>query len=109
MQNASMDSEPYLAPSGTRVAADFHYQALDDLGDELDGFLRLVERLGLEMLVLDQTRPEVGMPVIKVVVPGLRPAHARLAPGRLYDVPVTMGWLGAPKGEAELNPRAVFL
>jgi bacteriocin biosynthesis cyclodehydratase domain-containing protein len=109
MQDASLENEAYLAPCGTRVAADFHYQALDDLHDDLEAFLRLVERLGLEMLVLDQTRPEVGMPVVKVVVPGLRPAHARLAPGRLYDVPVMMGWLGAMQDEAELNPRAVFL
>lgn len=109
MQDASVENEAYLASRGTRVATDFRYQALDDLRDELEAFLRLIERLGLEMLVLDQTRSEVGMPVVKVVVPGLRPAHARLAPGRLYDVPVTMGWLTTTQGETELNPRSVFL
>ena len=33
---------------------------------------RIVEAQGMEVLVLDQTRAEVGMPVVKVVVPGLR-------------------------------------
>jgi hypothetical protein len=31
-----------------------------------------------------------------------------LAPGRLYDVPVKLGWLAAPLAENELNPVPVF-
>ena len=66
-------------------------------------------RAGLEVLALDQTRPEVGLPVAKVIVPGSRHFWARFAPGRLYDVPVRMGWLDAPRAEADLNPIAMFL
>jgi oxazoline/thiazoline synthase len=64
---------------------------------------------GLEMLVLDQTRPDVGLPVVRVIVPGLRHFWARYAPGRLYDVPVKLGWLPAPRRENEMNPRAMFM
>ena len=63
----------------------------------------------MEMLVLDQTRPDIGMPVVKVVVPGLRHFWARFAPGRLYDVPVHMGALESPTAEESLNPVAVFI
>jgi ribosomal protein S12 methylthiotransferase accessory factor len=63
---------------------------------------------GLEMLVLNQTRPDVGLSVAKVMVPGLRHFWARFAPGRLYDVPVRMGWLAQKKEEAELNPIPIF-
>ena len=35
----------------------------------------------MEMLVLDQTRPEIGLPVAKVIVPGMRHFWARFAPG----------------------------
>jgi ribosomal protein S12 methylthiotransferase accessory factor len=63
----------------------------------------------MEMLVLDQTRADVGMPVVKVVVPGLRHFWARFAPGRLYDVPVTMGWLREPLREEDLNPIPIFI
>ena len=45
----------------------------------------------MEFLVLDQTRPDIGMPVARVIVPGMRHFWARFAPGRLYDVPVGMG------------------
>jgi len=59
--------------------------------------------------MMDMTRPDVGLPVAKVIVPGLRHFWARLAPGRLYDVPVTLGWLQQPTPEESLNPIAMFL
>ena len=68
-----------------------------------------VESRGMEVLVLDQTRPDVGMPAVKVVVPGLRHFWARFGPGRLYDVPVATGMLDAPLTESELNPVPCFL
>jgi oxazoline/thiazoline synthase len=61
------------------------------------------------MLVLDQTRPDIGMPVVKVVVPGLRHFWARFAPGRLYEVPASLGWLPRPLTEEELNPIPMFV
>ena len=67
-----------------------------------------VEALGMEMLVPAQTRTDVGMPVVKVVVPGLRHFWARFAPGRLYDVLVALGWRPAPRAEEDLNPVPVF-
>jgi ribosomal protein S12 methylthiotransferase accessory factor len=81
----------------------------DDVADDVRTCQELVERAGMEMLVLDQTRPEVGLPVAKVIVPGLRHFWARLAPGRLYDVPVRLGWLSRPLAEQDLNPIPMFL
>jgi ribosomal protein S12 methylthiotransferase accessory factor len=63
----------------------------------------------MEMLVLDQTRPDVGLPVVKVIVPGMRHFWTRYAPGRLYDVPVRMGLQTRPTAESDLNPIAMFL
>ena len=69
-----------------------------------------MEQRGLEVLVLDQTRPDIGLPAIQVIVPGLRHFRPpRLAPGRLYDVPVQLGWLRAPLAEDQLNPTPMFL
>jgi ribosomal protein S12 methylthiotransferase accessory factor len=63
----------------------------------------------MEMIVLDQTREEIGLPVAKVIVPGLRHFWARYAPGRLYDVPVRLGWLPRATPEDDLNPIPMFL
>jgi len=54
-------------------------------------------------LVLDLTRPDIGLNVVKVVVPGMRFFWQRFAPGRLYDVPVEMGWLNEPTPESGVN------
>ena len=43
------------------------------------------------------------------VVHGRRYVLSRFAPGRLYDVPVRLGWLGRPLAEEELNPVPMFL
>jgi ribosomal protein S12 methylthiotransferase accessory factor len=61
------------------------------------------------MLVLDTTRDDIGFPTVRVAVPGMRHFWARLAPGRLYEVPVALGWLAAPLDESELNPVPFFL
>lgn len=105
---ATVENQPYLAPSDEppRAAAEFPSQAADDVRDEVERCRALLEARGLELLVLDLTRPEVGVPVAKAIVPGMRVEGPRHAPGRLYDVPVELGWLERPRTEDELNPLA---
>jgi ribosomal protein S12 methylthiotransferase accessory factor len=112
LQTATLANQPYLVPDGAappRKAADYPRSWADDLRDDVLACQALVERQGLEMLVLDQTRADIGMPVVKVIVPGLRHFWARFAPGRLYDVPVRLGWLPRPLTEEQLNPIAMFI
>lgn len=59
---------------------------------------------GLQILTVDLTRPEIGFPVVRVVSPGLRHYHRRLAPGRLFRIPVNLGWQERPLTEVEMNP-----
>jgi ribosomal protein S12 methylthiotransferase accessory factor len=49
------------------------------------------------------------MPVVKVVVPGLRHFWPRFAPGRLFDVPVRLGRLPRPTAYADLNPIPLYV
>ncbi|GAA1995547.1 TOMM precursor leader peptide-binding protein [Nakamurella flavida] len=108
---ARMAEHPYLAPSDApaRVAADYTDASTTDLARDIEVVRERVERAGLEMLVLDHTRPDIGLPVARVIVPGLRHFWPRFAPGRLYDVPVALGLLDHPTAEADLNPVAMFL
>jgi ribosomal protein S12 methylthiotransferase accessory factor len=69
----------------------------------------VTKKLGLEMLVVDMTRPDIGLPVVKVIVPGLRHFWSRLAQGRLYDVPVRLGRLQLPTEFDDLNPIPMFM
>jgi ribosomal protein S12 methylthiotransferase accessory factor len=111
LATATTANQPYLLPADgpPRPAAAYPRDWADDLAEDARACQTLVERAGMEMLVLDQTRPEVGLPVAKVIVPGLRHFWARFAPGRLYDVPARLGWLPRPLAEDELNPVPMFL
>jgi ribosomal protein S12 methylthiotransferase accessory factor len=111
LTTATVANQPYLLPADSPplTAASYRQDWADDVMDDVRACQARVERAGMEMLILDQTRPEVGLPVAKVIVPGLRHFWARLAPGRLYDVPFRLGWLPRPLAEEELNPVPMFL
>lgn len=110
--NSSCSNQPYLMPDKNRemkYQADYSWDYSDDILENIHLCQKIVEQQGMQMLVLEQTRPDIGVPVVKVVVPGLRHFWARFAPGRLYDVPVKLGWLERPLKEEELNPVPMFL
>jgi oxazoline/thiazoline synthase len=101
-----LHEHPYLTPSGKTAAAlepGSKFGRLDTRG-QVTACVNLVKRAGLDFLVLDQTRPDIAVPVVRVIVPGLRHFYRRFAPGRLYDVPVKLGWRNEPISENELNP-----
>ena len=112
LKTATIVNQPYLVPDQSkppRAASAYPKHWSDDLRDDVRFCQELVERHGMEMLVLDQTRPDIELPVVKVIVPGLRHFWARFAPGRLYEIPVTQGWLPQPLKEEQLNPVPMFL
>ena len=111
-RTAAVADLPYLVPDPTVPATRVSDLALptgDDLAADLTACRDLVRANGMELLALDMTRPDIGLPVVKVLVPGLRHFWSRYAPGRLYDVPVRLGWLPAPLAEDQLNPVPMFV
>lgn len=72
--------------------------------EQVDTCVEIARRAGYDFLALDQTRPDVGVPIVRVIVPGLRHFYRRFGPGRLYDVPVKLGLRDAPLPETELTP-----
>jgi oxazoline/thiazoline synthase len=111
-REARVDTHPYLLASpglAPRSAETYAYTPSCDLKDEVEQCVARVAELGMDLLVVDQTRLDIGLSVAKVVVPGLRHFWARFAKGRLFDVPVRLGQLGSPKPEEQLNPYPMFL
>jgi bacteriocin biosynthesis cyclodehydratase domain-containing protein len=107
-----LEDPSFLQPDGTvpaRTLKDFPEPPREDIRDDVRTCVGRAARVGLETLVLDITRPDVGLNVAKVVVPGLRHFWPRFAPGRLYEVPVRQGWRSSPLAETQLNPFPLFL
>ncbi|MEV6949421.1 TOMM precursor leader peptide-binding protein [Streptomyces sp. NPDC051172] len=111
-RTATTANQQYLVPdSGTpaRTPVSWPCDPRTDLLDDVTAIGELVRARGLELLVLDQTRPDLELPVVKVIVPGMRHFWARLAPGRLDEVPVTLGRLKQKTRYEHLNPVAMFV
>ncbi len=111
LRDATIVNQPYLAPApGTlRRRRDFDDRSGADILDDIHTIRGTIEARGMTVLACDQTRADVGLPVVKAIVPGLRHFRERFAPGRLYDVPVDLAWRTHRTAETELNPVAFFL
>ena len=111
-RQATVENQPYLIPGHhlpVKTAEDYPQLATDDLREDINKCVEIAQKNGLETLVLDQTRPDINLSVVKVVVPGLRHFWRRWAKGRLYDVPMQLGQLTKPWQEQDLNPFPIFL
>lgn len=111
-REATVAGQPYLLPDPALAARGPEHYGYREIGDISVSVRQLTTTLaehGMETLVLDQTRPDIGLPVVKIVVPGLRHFWARYAPGRLFDVPVATGKLTEPTRFDELNPIPMFM
>jgi bacteriocin biosynthesis cyclodehydratase domain-containing protein len=93
-------SPPLFTPSGEALRIEVQRQPVQvDLKLLIEDACRKITKVGQEVAIFNLTRREIGFPVIRVVVPGLRHLKPRFAPGRLFDVPVRLGWLPEPRKE----------
>ncbi|WP_454628311.1 TOMM precursor leader peptide-binding protein [Bradyrhizobium cenepequi] len=100
-----LEDYPFLIPSDNPIIPPAPgLEVHDNTRDQVNACVGIATRAGYDFLVLDQTRPDVEVPVVRVLVPGLRHFYRRFAPGRLYDVPVKLGLLDRPRLESELTP-----
>jgi ribosomal protein S12 methylthiotransferase accessory factor len=90
-------------------AGDMSHSGGADFRADIEHCRRRVEQTGMEVVVVDRSRPDIDLAVAQVIVPGLRHFWPRFGPGRLYQVPVEMGWRAAPGGESALNPVHLFV
>ena len=111
-QTATLANHTYLSPDSNaliRGKDDYTILTSTDLLEDIELCQKIVVDKGMEMLILDQTRPDIGLRVAKVIVPGLRHMWKRLGPGRLYEVPIRANWLSASLKEEELNPFPMWM
>lgn len=105
---ARVSEQTWLRPNG--------WTTLDARGDTSSGDITTDVRrcvdiaadAGMEVVVLDQSRPELELPVVRVIVPGLRHFWRRLGPGRLYDVPAVLGRTPRAATGSDINPYSIF-
>jgi ribosomal protein S12 methylthiotransferase accessory factor len=110
-KEATLADNPWLLPDPDqplRTVPAGNAAVSGDLAACVQSCVDAAARAGLELIVADQTRPEIELSVVKVMAPGMRHFWRRTGPGRLYDVPVRMGQRHSRTAEGDLNPRNVF-
>jgi ribosomal protein S12 methylthiotransferase accessory factor len=109
-RTATLANQPYLVPdseiTSERLVAPC--AGTSDWRDDVDWYVDRFRKLGLEVLILDQSRPDIGLPVFRVVVPGMCHFWSRHRSRRLYDLPVALGWREFACPEEELNPWCIY-
>ncbi|MGW2216949.1 TOMM precursor leader peptide-binding protein [Nonomuraea sp. NPDC001684] len=110
-KETKLAEEPWLVPDPAarpRTLADYARSDGGDLAGDVQTCVARAAAAGIEVIALDQSRPDLELSVVRVIAPGMRHFWRRLGPGRLYDVPVSLGWIPEPRAEDELNPTSVF-
>lgn len=110
-KTARLEEQSYMIPSTTLPAMnaeDYKTPISNNIVEDLAWCIQQVNNQGIDVLVQDQTRGDVELPVVRVIAPGLRHFFARFGPGRLYDVPYKLGWVPEKLEQKDLNPIPVF-
>ena len=111
-QETPLSREPFLRrdPCGiTKGPSGFTAVKSDDFLQDIEASVELLRSNGLEMLMVDLTRPDIGFPVVRVIVPGLVHFWPRFGCRRLFEVPARAGWIARAAGEDSLNPVPFYL
>lgn len=109
----TVEEDPWLLPHPdlpmlTKQDLDKQQEVPRRLDEVVQRCVDDLAKSGVETIVVNQTRPDIELAVAKVFCPGMRHFWKRTGPGRLYDVPVKLGWLETPRREDELNPIGMF-
>lgn len=91
LQEASVENEPWLRPHAMNAERTRHDSESPLAADAL-ALSRLLESAGFLPLHVDLTRPWLGIPTCRVIVPGLCDLHGRTATTRMRALPEHMGW-----------------
>ncbi|MEE6261565.1 TOMM precursor leader peptide-binding protein [Plantactinospora sonchi] len=103
--------QPWLVPDPAVPPTDVSTRpslGTGDVAEDVRRCVTLAADAGLEVIVLNQSRPELELAVVKVLVPGLRHFWRRLGPGRLWTVPARLGRTPYAADEDAVNPLSVF-
>jgi ribosomal protein S12 methylthiotransferase accessory factor len=96
VKSVTPGSHPYLAPAGVSESATASEQTLESVVQRLLS-------MGLPAYAVDLQRAEIGIPAVRLFVPGLCHYKPRLGHRRLVQVPKTLGWKPEGFDAADLN------
>jgi len=106
----AIQEEAFLKPNGLyKTLKSFPEQGSLNLKDDILYCVQKAQESGLEVLVLNYSRPELPIKTAKVIVPGLCHIWPQLGTKRLYEVPLKLGWQERANTETTLHSQALYI
>ena len=111
MDTQKIEAHPHLnanqpAAINFKAAYPHKIEILEEAIQTLTG--RLAEQ-SIELIAFDLTQKDTQLPVVRMLAPGLRHFWRRTGPGRLFDVPVKLGWIDKKLTEEQLNSYSITI
>jgi len=105
-------AHPFLFPRRNTIKkckADYQSFVSLNIKEDILYLLKTLANAGLELCVVNYSRPDIFLKTLKVIVPGLCHFWPQLDNQRLYAVPVKLGWFSKALQENDLNPLDLYL
>ena len=74
----------------------------------MDWLLQQFKQKKIDVYAINMTSDSIGFPVVKVFAPSMRHFWPRFGDGRIFDLPVDLGYLDVRKTEDEMNKLGFF-
>jgi len=105
----AIEAESFLLPQGQKPLDTFVIKEHQAIKNDILVCIDKAQQIGLEILAVNYSRPDLPIKTVKMIVPGLCHIWPQLGAHRLYYVPVKMGWLATSKKEEALNQLALYI
>jgi ribosomal protein S12 methylthiotransferase accessory factor YcaO len=107
----NIEHHSHLSPlhGETKTLSDYPSMASDNFLTDIQTCVGRLTHQGARVLVVNLSRPDINHSTVKLISPELRHFWSRLAPGRLYDVPVKLNWVNKCLPESEMNTIPYFV
>ena len=102
VKNITPASHSYLLPIGRGEMATVPEPTFESVRERL-------RSMGLRICAIDLQRSDIGVPAVRLFVPGLCHYKPRLGHRRLVEVPQKLGWKIEGLGEADLNSTPLLI
>jgi len=108
LMKEKIDDHSHLVGEGEQSKDDGVERSFEYIEEELDWLLDQYKQKDISVYAINMTSSSIGFPVVKVFAPSMRHFWPRFGEGRLFDLPVKLGYVEKAKDEDSMNRLGFF-
>lgn len=108
LMKEKIDDHCHLVGEDEQTKDDGVERSFEYIEEELDWLLDQYKQKDISIYAINMTSSSIGFPVVKVFAPSMRHFWPRFGEGRLFDLPVKLGYLENARDEDSMNRLGFF-